>query len=233
VSGNLSVRCYLCGIPVTKHQVGPGQKHPPDDLVPDHVPPKGLFPKPRPDNLIKVPCCFACNNKHSGFDERLRMVAAMPFDRNEAGQRILHEKVAGKTLAKGRQIHFAAKLIASKRAMPKHPELIKVTVDTPEFAEGMIRITKGLLFALHPGFDYYKSIFWAQAIHPQPFDAQLKLMAGLKKQGQHFERGQRVFRCWRSVEASTGVGCWMLVFYECLGFFVFHRNGSEPDCLKP
>jgi hypothetical protein len=25
----------------------------------------------------------------------------------------------------------------------------------------------------------------------------------------------------------------MLVFYECLGFFVFHRNGSEPDCLKP
>jgi hypothetical protein len=218
---------------VRKYRVRPGQKHPPDELVPDHVPPKGLFPKPRPDNLIKVPCCFICNNKHSGFDERLRMVASMPFDRNDAGPRILHEKGEGKTLAEGRQRQFAGKLIASMKATPEYPKLPVMRVETPEFEEGMIRITKGLLFALHPGFDYFSSMFRAEAIQPQPFDAQLRLMAGLKRQGQHFERGQRVFQCWRNVETSQRVGCWMLVFYECFGFFVFHTNGSEPDCLKP
>jgi hypothetical protein len=72
---NPKQNCYLCGVPVRKYKLKPGEKHPSDELTLDHIPPIGLFPKPRPANLITVPCCFKCNNKHSGFDERLRIIA--------------------------------------------------------------------------------------------------------------------------------------------------------------
>lgn len=37
----------------------------------DHVPPKGIFPKPRP-RLITVPACPECNNGASVFERRFR-----------------------------------------------------------------------------------------------------------------------------------------------------------------
>jgi hypothetical protein len=39
----------------------------------DHIPPKGIFIKPRPDNLICVPSCHECNLGSSGLDERFRV----------------------------------------------------------------------------------------------------------------------------------------------------------------
>lgn len=38
----------------------------------DHVPPKNLFPKPRPQDLITVPACACCNNGSSVEDEDFR-----------------------------------------------------------------------------------------------------------------------------------------------------------------
>lgn len=35
----------------------------------DHIPPKGIFIKPRPQNLITVPACIKCNNNGSKDDE--------------------------------------------------------------------------------------------------------------------------------------------------------------------
>ena len=218
--------CYLCGTPVRNYSLRHGESPPPDFRTRDHVPPGGLFPSPKPSNLISVPCCFRCNNQHSGFDERLRIVASAPFDRNQLGQKILEKEVLGGTLAKGRQMQFVEKLLASMQATTEQPDLIRVTMDAHEFQQGMVRITKGLLFALHSGFDYHKSKFSVIDIHPKPFDEQLKLMAMLK-QAQHFERGQRAFQCWRHVDETRAAGAWMLVFYECFGFFVFHANGPD------
>lgn len=42
----------------------------------DHLPPKGIFPKPRPV-LIKVPACFKCNNSASADDERFRVYLSL------------------------------------------------------------------------------------------------------------------------------------------------------------
>src|SRR2546429_3258847 len=38
----------------------------------DHVPPKGTFSAPRPDDLITVPSCTPCNQGASDRDERFR-----------------------------------------------------------------------------------------------------------------------------------------------------------------
>lgn len=35
----------------------------------DHIPPKAIFRKPRPQNLITVPACLKCNNSNSSNDE--------------------------------------------------------------------------------------------------------------------------------------------------------------------
>lgn len=43
----------------------------------DHVPPKGIFPKPRPNDLIKVPAYFQCNNSSSKFDEEFRVFLSL------------------------------------------------------------------------------------------------------------------------------------------------------------
>lgn len=43
----------------------------------DHVPPKSIFNKPRPDDLITVPCCFECNNEASVSDEKFKAYLGM------------------------------------------------------------------------------------------------------------------------------------------------------------
>jgi hypothetical protein len=49
-------------------------------ITDDHIPPKNLFSKPRPNNLIKVPCCLRCNNKFSKDDEYFRLMVIMRED---------------------------------------------------------------------------------------------------------------------------------------------------------
>jgi hypothetical protein len=46
----------------------------------DHIPPKNLFPSPRPSNLITVPSCKECNQKASKDDEYFRLVLSMRHD---------------------------------------------------------------------------------------------------------------------------------------------------------
>jgi hypothetical protein len=223
---NPEMRCYQCDVPLKKYTVKPGEQSPADAYIPDHVPPKGLFPKPRPNNLIEVPCCFECNNKHSGFDERLRIYASMPFDRNEIGQRILDEKVIGSTFARERQMQFLEKLAASMQAVPERPELIRARIDDQELKDGMIRITKGLLYALHPTFNYHKSTFTALSVSQQASDKQRNLMTQLMR-GLFLERGQGVFQCWRHLDEARAGGVWMLILYGCFGYFVFHTSKPE------
>lgn len=40
-----------------------------DNITREHAPPKALFPKPRPHNLITVPVCESCNGEKSSDDE--------------------------------------------------------------------------------------------------------------------------------------------------------------------
>lgn len=53
------------------------------EITYDHVPPKNLFPRPRPSNLITVPSCKRCNNSASKDDEYLRNSIVMRSDVGE------------------------------------------------------------------------------------------------------------------------------------------------------
>ena len=64
----------------------------PEDLTRDHIPPKSFFPKPRPNNLITVPCCRTCHKEFTENDEYLRnYLIFSPQCRGHAAARQLQE----------------------------------------------------------------------------------------------------------------------------------------------
>lgn len=48
-----------------------------DNVTDDHVPPRNVFSKPRPNNLITVPACQNCNSSASKDDEYFRLKLCM------------------------------------------------------------------------------------------------------------------------------------------------------------
>lgn len=69
-----------------------------ENITADHVPPKCLFPDPKPTNLITVPACEKCNNSYKKDDEYFRIcVLTQPYN-NPTGWKIWEEKVIRRTL---------------------------------------------------------------------------------------------------------------------------------------
>src|SRR5207302_114049 len=63
------------------------------DLTRDHVPPKNLFRKPLPSNLITVSCCKSCNAIYSKAEEQLRIFVSAGINRSADGEWIWKNKV--------------------------------------------------------------------------------------------------------------------------------------------
>lgn len=72
------LKCYLCNAVATTR---------------DHIPPLGLFPDPRPKNLITVPACQSCNEKNSLHDEYFRLVVATSSPNSAASLSLLHQRI--------------------------------------------------------------------------------------------------------------------------------------------
>lgn len=224
--------CYLCGVRLHENKAAKGETPPPDADSPDHVPPKGLFPKPRPSNLIEVPCCWRCNNAHSAFDEKLRLVAAACFDCNDAGKRIATGRVLPKTIEEGRHLEFGLRFLSSMTPVAGQPGLFRAKVPRQEeFLEGSIRMVKGLLYTFHPSFNYMHSEFLADALPPWPSRQHLSVVEVLKR-GELLERGNGVFQCWRHVDEARLRGDWLLVFYGSFSFIVSHEQNCRSDIAR-
>jgi hypothetical protein len=50
------------------------------ELTRDHVPPRCLFSKPRPSDLVTVPCCLVCNAQFQKYDEYFRLAITTGID---------------------------------------------------------------------------------------------------------------------------------------------------------
>src|SRR2546427_13092357 len=69
-----------------------------ENLTSDHLPPKNLFPEPRPSNLITVPCCRICNERFSKIDEQFRVFVSTPVNVSETGKSVMRRNVFGGSL---------------------------------------------------------------------------------------------------------------------------------------
>jgi len=77
------MRCSICGIRAASTR--------------DHVPPKKIFPKPRPNDLVTVPACQECNMGVSGFDEKFRAYLSLQVGLDTADATRLWTQHAVKT----------------------------------------------------------------------------------------------------------------------------------------
>jgi len=59
----------------------------------DHVPPLGLFPKPRPSTLITVPACLACNRAKDRDDEYFRFIVSAAGDDTPAAAALRRQRI--------------------------------------------------------------------------------------------------------------------------------------------
>lgn len=120
---------------------------------PDHVPPKNLFAKPRPAELVEVPSCNRCNHGASDDDEYFRAVLAM-FEMTEGHpdvQRVL--KDVHRALNHPKKNGFARSFIKTIRLVPRVTPAGLYTGLAPTFGFDTTRLlrvvgrtTKGLLY---------------------------------------------------------------------------------------
>ena len=59
----------------------------------DHVPPKGVFPDPKPTDLITVPACKKCNSETKLDDEYFRWLVATGSAKSETAVKLIKQRV--------------------------------------------------------------------------------------------------------------------------------------------
>ena len=212
--------CYLCG---AEH-----------GLTREHIPPKGLFPEPRPSDLITVPCCAKCNHANHKADERFRLFVSSAFNRNAAGTTIWNKKVLERTIKKGRQRPFVGQMLRSATMIRRNVPygLLRapyVTVPQAEITPTLVRVAKGLLNTHFPKVPRNHLRFDVRQIDQLHLNDIIPNIVGPLRYG---ERGDGVFRYWGNViPDAPDAGVWILLFYDASGFAVFHQHEKRTSQL--
>ncbi|MBC8484970.1 MAG: hypothetical protein H8D45_02905 [Bacteroidetes bacterium] len=122
-------------------------------ITKDHIPPKCLFSKPRPNNLISVPSCESCRIKYTKDDEYFKNMLALridAFDHPEA-KKIIPSVI--RSYEKKHKIGFRKSLFDNLREVElrtKSGLIVGKTgaynVDFDRLNVVVIRIIKGLFY---------------------------------------------------------------------------------------
>lgn len=151
----------------------------------DHIPPKSIFPKPRPNNLITVPSCFDCNNSASELDEVFRLYLALHVgDLNDKITAVyFHEAL--RTFKHNKKLQ--CEILSSAEMVDfKTPAGIylgqgmKVIWNSKSHDAVIERVVRGLYFH-HFGEVLSSNANVSTKWFNQPDEAFLKMLSGLKK----------------------------------------------------
>jgi len=197
--------CYLCGST--------------ENLTKDHIPPKNLFPSPKPTNLVTIWCCRKCNEKFSLIDESFRVFTSSVINRSKSGEWIWNNKVMDSSFKRSPKL----KQTTIKSLVPLQSEIngIKVqqtgmTYPIKKTKEYLVRLTKGFTKHFNPEIDYSQAKFKINNIIPNQ-----RIVEMLYQKFFYVEKGNGVFRMWRMFVKDMGAkSVWVYVFYDGLMFMV-------------
>lgn len=209
----MSATCYLCG------------RTPADTR--DHIPPRCLFPEPRPSNLITVACCRRCNGELGPEDDFFRLLVSSSVERSVAGDQIWDSKVVTNTVRRlPLQVdHLLASCQDQTAAIGGDArDVVAFGINRPRLDRYAVRLVKGLIRHHFPDFDYDQSVFQVR-------------LAPLREQGVELlgafqgllgceVRGSGVFRYHFGLTDSGQSGVWIMTFYEGITIAVFHSNNG-------
>ena len=199
-------------------------------LTKDHIPPKCLFARPLPQNLITVPCCRNCNEAASKDDEYFRSVIVL---RRGAGDHVDAQRVSDKVL-RALQRPGAKGLIKSLLGEVRefwylnekgfYEPGASYNVDLRRLDRVASRIIRGLFWKEYgerlPG-DYEAVSFNASGIQ-YINEHQLRIINHVISEGELRVVGNNVFVYCRSIVPEDKYSTvWILLFYESVVFLCF------------
>ena len=71
----------------------------------DHVPPKGIFPDPKPTDLITVPACASCNSKTKLDDEYFRWLVATGSGVDKRAHELIKDRILPRFRSRSALLH--------------------------------------------------------------------------------------------------------------------------------
>jgi hypothetical protein len=212
INPNIRPHCYICAEA--------------RDLTSDHIPPKGFFPPDKRQDLLSVDCCERCHSPLSLDDEVMRLWLSSAANVSESGKWILVNRALPSLEKKPLLKTEVAKFVTSNA---------KTSPDGVAYQENILgmpvsrahpfirRITKGLLYTLYPGYDYFSDHFsvWFRPLNMATVPDINKMIASLV----HLSKGYDVFRTSHGItkDAQDG-GLWVHVFYNAVAFVCIHSK---------
>ena len=127
--------CCLCGIrPATTK---------------DHIPPKCIFPPPRPVDIITVPACKKCNESTSAVDEEFRVFVSMFAGKRTAEAERLWENQTLSTVKKNRRLLDKAKSACQPGYITSKHGIILGKVDLVVWDDSMNQVIDKMIHGLY------------------------------------------------------------------------------------
>ena len=202
------------------------------ELTDDHIPPKNLFPEPRPSNLITVPSCSDCNVGASKDDEYFRLVLSMRHDTGD------HPSVHGvqpsviRSLAREKAVGLRTAVFDSISLRNVHTKSgiylgqeYFSDVDLSRLDRVAVRIVRGLFFhefnvrlpvdrgVIAYSVDGFKD--------PSAVEKNKRMIEEVTRQKPRVI-GDKVFAYWfQSFSEDPNFTVWVLLFYERVAFICF------------
>jgi hypothetical protein len=199
----------------------------------DHVPPKNLFAKPRPD-LVTVPCCEKCRLGQSLDDEYFVRMVSLKSGTAENASAISARGSALRSLTKPAKAGFTRSLLRSIKHVPLYTlsgiylgQRMSYDVDLERICKVIERTTYGLYFHKFghrlPDIDKCRSYAMAGFDLAGPgATAQVQQLWQEAIAGDRQDFGENVFTYWlRTVEGPEGATLWGFLVYGHVQFLAF------------
>lgn len=191
----------------------------------DHVPPESLFPRPRPSDLITVPCCRACNASFGQDDEYFRDVTTLRAD-------VADHPAASQILP------IVQRSFARPRGRAKLAALLATVTEVNLKSPAGLFLGRGATYEIDFGrVDRFltrtvRGLFYHEQRQPLPSDTRISVALGFAEKTALQEsvapmiagrpvvtKGAGVFRyVWNHVEGDTTATAWVLEFFDRVAF---------------
>ena len=182
----------------------------------DHVPPKCLFPKPPPPNVITVPSCKGCNHSLSKDEEYFRAIVSQLADteNHPASKRLLKDKILRGFEERPK---LAVRILSTVKPVDIIQDGMRVAtipaydVDNQSYDRVMVKIIKGLLYhetgqIVSAGLAVKWNVLHQSLDVPQP------VYDELQKSASHII-GEGIFEYKAYILPNTVKSLWLMSFY--------------------
>jgi hypothetical protein len=200
-----------------------------EEITKDHIPPKNIFSKPRPDNLITVPSCFKCNSEASKDDEYFRNVLTMRYDTYEHPDAMKNWKTILRSIKRPESSGLRNAILTGLKPIdlvtPSGIFLGKsgmYKVEVGRVLKTVNRIIKGIFyyeFGQALPNDYNVQSYMLELIK---FDDEVLNLIAMAKAGNTQTIGKNVFTYWiRKTDENPNCTICLLIFYNKVSFYGF------------